>query len=534
MVRQIRPTVVRITGDSGLGTGVIFEVDQQTAYILTNYHVVENNARLRVTVEDTHAYDATVIGFNAVRDLAVVGICCGSFTALTLGDASALQVGDEVVAIGYALGIEGPATVTRGIISAVRFSSGLDAELIQTDAPINPGNSGGPLLSLDGEVLGINTFKAAELGVEGLGFAISVVTVQQTLPALRSGQTLPTALPTAGPAATPTASPAGIGDWGPSSGGLPHDPNDGFIKTEYADVSIADMVVEATFVNPYSASTASWDYGFILRRNQDEPFLQFVVSGNRSWAVNAVNSGTDAPYDRLRSGTVNGLRTGAGERNHLMAIVIGERGWFFVNDDFIAEVDLGNVMHNGDVAVITGAYTGDEVAGAVTRYENFTGRQLARQFGPEDGKLKREEQEIPPYHWSGISARDLVVEAEFVNPEGGDWSYGFIIRNPEFNRLEVVVLADTERWFHYTKDVGDSDYTNVSSGSLPGSARAGNRNHLLLIAVEDSGWFFLDGRLVGKLNFGHNTDHGVVSVIGDFWNHHRGDPEFQDFNVWAP
>ena len=449
MVRRVRPSVVRIArGQFRLGTGVIFEVDQQTAYILTNYHVVENNARLRVTVEDTHTYDASVVGFNAVRDLAVVSICCGSFTALTLGDASALEVGDEVVAIGYALGIEGPATVTRGIISAVRFSSGLDAEVIQTDAPINPGNSGGPLLSLDGEVLGINTFKAAELGVEGLGFAISVVTVQQTLPALRSGQTLPTPLPTAGPAATPTARPAGMGDWGPSSGELPHNPNDGLIKTAYADVSIADMVVEATFVNPYSASTASWDYGFILRRNQDEPFLQFVVSGNRSGEV---LKGVNAPYDRLDLGTVNGLRTGAGEKNHLMAVVIGERGWFFVNDVFVAEVGLRDLTHAGDVAVITGAYIGDVVAGAVTRYENFTGRQLTRQYGPAHGKLEREDQGLIPYHPSDVSARDLVVEAEFVNPDDRVWSYGFSIRNPEFDRLDVVVLAYTKQWFHYTR-----------------------------------------------------------------------------------
>ncbi len=531
MIGRIRPSVVRISGNNSVGTGVIFEVDQQTAYILTNYHVVENNARLRVTVEDTHAYDATVVGFNAVRDLAIVGICCGSFTALTLGDAPALDVGNEVVAIGYALGIEGPATVTRGIISAVRFSSGLDAEVIQTDAPINPGNSGGPLLSLDGEVLGINTFKAAELGVEGLGFAISVVTVQQTLPALRSGQTLPTPLPTAGPAATPTARPAGMGDWGPSSGELPHNPNDGLIKTAYADVSIADMVVEATFVNPYSASTASWDYGFILRRNQDEPFLQFVVSGNRSGEV---LKGVNAPYDRLDLGTVNGLRTGAGERNHLMAVVIGERGWFFVNGDFIAEVDLGNVMHYGDVAVITGAYTGDEVAGAETRFEGFTGRELRREYGPTLGQLEERDDGVINHHWSQVWARDFVAEAEFDNPEGGDWSYGFIVRNPEFDRLEVIGITDESWWFHKTHDVGDDKYTEIASGYLTGSGWSGGSNRLLVMAVGERGWFFVNGQLVATLNLSHNLDSGNIYVMGDFFINDRGEPEFRDFNVWAP
>ena len=456
MISRIRPSVVRISGNRSLGTGVVFEVDQQTAYILTNYHVIESNARLRVTVEDTHTYDASVVGFNAAQDLAVVSICCGSFEALSMGNASALQVGDEVVAIGYALGIEGPATVTRGIVSAVRFDRSLGAQVIQTDAPINPGNSGGPLLSLGGKILGINTYKSVELGVEGLGFAISAVTVQQTLPTLRSGQPIPTPSATSRPAATPTARPAGPGDWGPSSGELWHDPTDGFIETEYAGVSISDVVVEATFVNPYSASSNSWDYGFILRQPRgDQSFLQFVVSSNRRWAVKA---GADAPYDQLSGGTLSRLRTGAGERNQLMVVAIGQRGWFFVNGDFVAAVDLSNTVHEGDVAVITGAYQGDEVAGSVTRYEGFFGHQLSRQYGPASGKLVAEEQGKVGQHRSGVWARDLVVEAEFVNPQGSDWSYGFLVRNPEFNRLEVIGLDDNGWWFHKTRSVTDDDY----------------------------------------------------------------------------
>ena len=225
-----------------------------------------------------------MVGFNAIRDLAVVSICCGSFTVATLGDTSALAVGDEVVAIGYALRIEGPATVTRGIVSAVRFSSGYDAEVIQTDAPINPGNSGGPLLSLDGNVMGINTFGYEETPggrpVEGLNFAISVVTVSRLSGATFRSDSAQS--PSHGrPSGHPHGQSGGRRNWGPLSGELPHDTTNSFIETEYANVSIADMVVEATFVNPYSASAASWDYGFILRATTFNPFLQFVVSGNR-------------------------------------------------------------------------------------------------------------------------------------------------------------------------------------------------------------------------------------------------------------
>ena len=139
------------------------------------------------------------------------------------------------------------------------------------------------------------------------------------------------------------------GAWGPLSGELEHDPSDGFIKTDHARVSFSDMVVEATFTNPYPTSTGSWDYGFILRQNRDDPFLQFVVDSDERWAV---ITGTNAPYDRLGGGTINGLDTSASGRNHVMVVVIEERGWFFVNGHFVGDVDLGSVTHTGDVAVI--------------------------------------------------------------------------------------------------------------------------------------------------------------------------------------
>ena len=319
MVNDVRPAVVRISSTGGTGTGVIYDTEGQTAYIITNQHVVEGQALVNVTVRDSATYEGTVLGVNDVRDLAVVRICCGSFQSLTFGDVDSLEAGTEIVAIGYALDIEGPATVTKGIVSAVRFNRSYGAQVIQTDAPINPGNSGGPLLSLDGKVLGINTFKLVETDVEGVGFAISALSVQESLPALRVGTPPPT--PTADlRLLTPTPRPSGAETWGPLSGELEHDPTDGFIKTDYARVSFSDMVVEATFTNPYPTSTGSWDYGFILRQNRDDPFLQFIVSSDERWAV---STGTNAPYDRLGGGTIDGLDTSDSGRNHVMVVVIG-------------------------------------------------------------------------------------------------------------------------------------------------------------------------------------------------------------------
>jgi hypothetical protein len=110
-----------------------------------------------------------------------------------------------VIAIGYALGLEGPATVTRGIVSAIRYMSDADRWVVQTDASINPGNSGGPLLSASGEILGINTYwvRTTQAGedVEGFGFAVSEVTIKAVLPGLTAGTPIVYSTPTPVPSA---------------------------------------------------------------------------------------------------------------------------------------------------------------------------------------------------------------------------------------------------------------------------------------------------------------------------------------------
>ena len=538
MVRRARPAVVRISSGTGIGTGVIFDTQGRTGYVVTNEHVVEGQSRVSVTVNDSTTYSGTVLGVDAVRDLAVVSICCGDFTALEFGDADGLEAGDEVVNIGYALGFSGEATVTKGIVSALRYDSRYQAYVIQSDAVINPGNSGGPMLSAAGQILGINTFKYEETEsgrpTEGLGFAISAVTVQQRIPILRAGTAIPTATPA--PRPTPTPSPGAGYDFEPMNGGLRHDPSDGFIKTEYANVSISDMVVEATFVNPYSASTNSWSYGFFLRDDRsivsDSSFLEFVVSSNRRWEVLARS---DNASERVRSGTVSNLNTGSGGRNHLMVVAIGARGWIFVNGDYVASVDFSSVTREGDVAVITGAYTGDEMVGAVTRYEEFRGYEMKKRYGPAAGVLEKEPGSVG-WHGSRVSTRDLVVEAEFINPPGQNWDYGFAVRNPQFNRTEVIGVTDNEWWFHKTRNVSDDAYTDIASGYLrdSGLRLVSGQNYLLLIAVEECGWFFINDRLVAKLALDHNQDAGNVGASGDFFRDSQGKPEFMNFNVWAP
>ncbi|MEA5617648.1 HhoA/HhoB/HtrA family serine endopeptidase [Cronbergia sp. UHCC 0137] len=172
---QVQP---RQRVERGSGSGFIINSSGQ---ILTNSHVVDGADKVTVTLKDGRTFNGEVLGEDPVTDVAVIKIDANNLPTLALGNSSALQPGEAVIAIGNPLGLNN--TVTAGIISATdRSSSDIGAsdkrvDYLQTDAAINPGNSGGPLLNARGEVIGMNT--AIIQGAQGLGFAIPINTVQK-------------------------------------------------------------------------------------------------------------------------------------------------------------------------------------------------------------------------------------------------------------------------------------------------------------------------------------------------------------------
>ncbi len=184
----------------GSGSGVIVGLSDDELLIVTNYHVVEDATELTVCFFDSEdaVFSAQIKGTDANNDLAVVAISLSDISTdvlseisiATIGDSDSMQVGDEVVAIGNALGLG--QSVTSGIISAVNREVEIDnyvANLIQTDAAINPGNSGGALFNMKGELIGINSAKYASEEIEGMGFAIPTSTAQPVIENLMSMQT---------------------------------------------------------------------------------------------------------------------------------------------------------------------------------------------------------------------------------------------------------------------------------------------------------------------------------------------------------
>jgi len=155
-----------------LGSGVV--IDAKQGLILTNNHVIDNAAKIQVTLRDGRQLQATLVGTDPDSDIAVIKVTADNLTAVKIADSDKLNVGDFVVAIGNPFGLG--QTVTSGIVSALgRSGLGIEGfeDFIQTDASINPGNSGGALVNLRGELVGINTAIFSKSGGNiGIGFAI--------------------------------------------------------------------------------------------------------------------------------------------------------------------------------------------------------------------------------------------------------------------------------------------------------------------------------------------------------------------------
>ncbi len=193
LYNRVNPAVVSVNLTSGGGSGFVIDPE---GYIVTNNHVIAEGGPIAVGFADGSTYEAEVVGADSQADVALLKINATGLPALPLGDSEALEVGQLVVAIGSPFGLDN--TMTTGIVSALSRSLPADStgsslgtfytipSVIQTDAAINPGNSGGPLITLAGEVIGINT--AIESSVQsnsGVGFAVPSNVVKSVITQLR-------------------------------------------------------------------------------------------------------------------------------------------------------------------------------------------------------------------------------------------------------------------------------------------------------------------------------------------------------------
>ena len=188
---------IEVTGDrtSSSGSGFVYKTDDNYGYILTNYHVIDGGKKYVVTFSNGDEVEASLVSGDEYYDIAVLKLNKDKVIKVaTLGDSTNLELGDTVFTVGAPLGKEYMGTITKGIVSGINrmvsVSNNYLMEVIQTDASINSGNSGGPICNIKGEVIGITSSKLVGSGVEGMGFAIPINSVNEILTNLESGTTL--------------------------------------------------------------------------------------------------------------------------------------------------------------------------------------------------------------------------------------------------------------------------------------------------------------------------------------------------------
>ena len=515
------------------GSGVIVEVDERGAgLVLTNYHVVQNGDPIKVIVNDSDSYQAKFLGYDTEKDLAALEICCSDkFQGIPLAGKQ-LTPGEPVFAMGYPLG-SNQASITSGVVSRVMFHDRTERWLVQTDAAINPGNSGGPLITLDAEVVGINTFVVREslvgAPIEGFGFAVSASTVADVLPKLKAG--------TIGAPPTPTPGPdlreVGKRRFGPVDGVLAHD-DDRFIEEFSSGVSVEDFVAAATFHNP--AGGVNWDYGFVFRHSGDHRFSIIVVSSDGEWA-HYHREGQAGDDTELAKGDAVGLKTGPGEANELQLITSGHLGLFFLDGNLIAVFTLPPESEAGDVSVVTGYYKGNETPGRTTMFRGFRVSETTW-VGVEDGELHHMDDGEIHGHAMMTDTEDFLAHATFVNPypvDAGLWSHGMLFRHFSKDRFQGVVISSNGTWLHFIRDGADSS-VHEQRGSVSLNLKSGEQNRIGLMAVGNTGLLSINGEFIASLDIGLGPPRGDVWVASGFYTGAEipgKSTRYEDFEVWT-
>ena len=496
---------------------------------------------MRVLANDTDWHDATVHGVDRVRDLAVLSICCSpSFQAVELAGQRVRQ-GADVFAMGYPVEDVGEPSLTRGVVSRVFYDARRNGWVVQTDAPINPGNSGGPLFAMDGAVVGIVASKAERTDdgrpVEGTGFAVAAETVRGVLSALKQGQGSSIATPTPQLGATPTPPRGSPRAFGPVDGELLHD-TDGYIEEYPAGVYLNEFSARATFENPYARSTGGWDYGLLFRGSGEEQFHAVVVTSDGWWSHYLREGSSDTNADPVAQGRLSGLRTGTGSLNEIRVVAAGERGWFFLNDRLVADLDLSGGAAEGDVSVITGYHAGNEIDGRSTRFTGFAVGE-PRFLGERSGELTHADDGFIKWEELRTNTGDFIASARFTNPYSastGEWDYGFGFRDTGSSRFHVALVHSSGSWEHFLRGEGGNGRAHEASGWAALDTGANGENVLWLLAVGGAGLFYVNGIQVAELDLSGNTASGDIAVATGFYDGSElpgYSTGYDEFRVWS-
>jgi serine/threonine-protein kinase len=351
---------------------------------------------------------------------------------------------------------------------------------------------------------------------------------RESIEATRAAAASPT------PAAPPPPNSGLAAIFGPVSSTLPHNDDD-FIETDYADASPANFVMSVEMVNPYGSATGNWDFGLIFREATIDDEMRLVVRSDGSWSL---NDRTADNNNFIQEGNVpQYLNLDVGSSNLFQLIAIGNNGYFFLNNNFVSQLDLSSRTNSGDIALATGFYASTEIDGEVTSYNNFGIWPVAPVYGPSSGELVHAIDDLIKLESANVDQLNFIAEATFTNPFAAsvnDWDFGFSFRTNGSFKYWLVIgsegnweLADRQGSVDDELTVAEGDTFNLNLGE-------NETNSLRLIAWGNSGYFFLNDKYVTKFDISNNQDSGDIEAITAFYFDHEIEGKattFTDFTI---
>ena len=533
MVEDVSPAVVRIvTSDGASGSGFIID---SVGRALTNAHVVQGFSTLEVRLVNGQSYTGRVLGVDEVADLAVLQIeSLRVFEAVKLGDSDLVSIGDDVIAMGFPLGdiLEGDsATITKGIISAKRVSES-GVELLQTDAAINPGNSGGPLFARGGEVVGVNTSKVFEAedgrSVEGIGLAVSINYVKDSLDALARGESVVSITPT--PVLTPQ-SQGGPGWFSLDRAELRGD-EDGLIETLTALDNVRNFAIVAEFEVPYDATVGGWDVGFLFRNSGDGNLLYVAVLHDGSFLYRVRRDGEETTINVGEVGTWN---QSVGAVNELLLYVVEDRGWLFVNSEYVTDLDVSGGSRQGTLEVATEVLLENEVTGYSTSISSVGAFELSVLYGPQDGSLTKDPGLISIQE-AGVDVEWGYASVEFRVPDKVDtWSGGFLFRETDEDDFLAFRVESEGSWIVSRVPRSADEWETLEEGSSAWITVAQPVvNRLEIFFIGSIAILYVNDQLLGTADIGSVLTSGDVEFgYGFYQDDDLSTARFEDFTVWG-
>jgi len=326
--------------------------------------------------------------------------------------------------------------------------------------------------------------------------------------------------------------------YGPMSGSIIHEPNDNWVKLFRADgdYSLENFIVEATFIDPYSNTIESWDYGIVMK-NSDSVYrsdYSVIVSSNNYWSYDFYSN--NLAEKQLFSDKIYSINLNS-EKNRMKILVFDNIGLFFLNDKFEKSLDFSKIKPYDSISLGTGFFSGNEIDGKETKYQDFFIYDINQnKFRTTSGILNINKEEGITFNSRQISVKNFIAKTTFINPDSIDdipWSYGFQFRYIDANNRYLLAIDSLKNWKLYLSSGGVSNNL-VDYGVIKDlNTSILERNSILLFAIDDVGILFVNGTFIAEFDLSNAEEPGEVAVAGGIYSKDkRTNLPYYDFIVF--